>query len=178
MRKLAFFILTLFSILQSEAQTFPLLPAQLPEAASFVILSSSDKENSLTEESYELYVNDENNELKQLIDSVATGWKTPNLKQLIIKWNISPEATDVEKRDVIDKLVAEISRFQLLKQNSQLQSIYLFVGEGMFIKKGDKLDYISKKGQRENLIRVYNTLSPKINGISFKLDVYADNWGW
>lgn len=178
-RILSIVFLVLVLVKSVSAQSYPKPPDNLPGRMYFSAAGlRGEKDTALSEDAYELYINDEANDLKAFIDSVLTGYKIDQLSLLELKWNISPEATDEQKNEVIDKLVAEINRLVILKERSQLKQISIAVGDGMFIFSTDKLKYYESKGQKENLIRTYKKLQPEFAKLPFKLEVFADNWGW
>jgi len=161
-------------------KTFPEPPENLPmisyfDGSSFIALN---KDYGLTDEGFELYVNLETNHLSLLIDSLTAGWPMPNLRHLQISWNISPDETDSAKSIVIRRVVSQINRLAQIKATSKLESLSFWVGEGLFMTSRDKVEYFSRKGQKENLARAHNALQSELAKLPFKLKVYSTSWGW
>lgn len=138
----------------------------------------SGREEGIPDEELELYINDDTNHFQQLLDSISAGWKANELKHLVLKWNIDPRAADDKKEAVIRKALQQVERLGLLKENSRLKSITLSVGEGMFLTSKDNLEYFDQKAQKENLLRASAAFQEALAKLPFKLDVYAEGWGW
>jgi hypothetical protein len=165
---------------KKNPSAFPAPPSSLPNGLYFDDdeFKYGDKEVGFTEEAFEVFINDEDNQLATLLDSVAAGWNAKKLTHLEIKWNVDPEADDAKKNEVIQKFINQIPRLAVLKNVSQLKSLSISVGEGLFIKKDDKTEYYNARGQKENLERTFKALTPEFSKLPFVLKVYAENWGW
>jgi hypothetical protein len=167
-------------IAQQKAKKFPEPPKSLPAAMffdneSFVM---NETTRSLPEQAYELYVSDEVDHMKLFLDSVASGWQVEKVSHLEVKWNLSPEAVDSAKHEVIQRVIRQLPRLTELQKVSGLKTISFFVGEGLFLKQADSLEYYEKTGREVNLQRAYTTLQGEFNKAGLRLRVYTQTWGW
>jgi hypothetical protein len=184
MKTLIVIIFGLLNVLPLKAQqkvkTFPEPPKSLPAAMFFDNESFAMNEDSraFSEEAFELYVSDEIDQMKLFLDSVAAGWKAQNVSHLEIKWNLAPEAKDSAKQEVIQRVIRQLPRLTELQKVSKLKTISFFVGEGLFLKEADSLEYYEKSGRDVNLQRAYSVLHDEIAKFPLHLRIYSTIWGW
>jgi hypothetical protein len=169
-----------FISLGTFAQKFPPPPENLPSTNYFGpdIFKLAEKETGIQDEALELYINEETDQFRALLDSLDAGWTAPAMTHINLRWNLSPEAEDQQKQAVIDKVLTQLPRLANLKNRSRLKSITFSIGEGMFIMSKDKLEYYNSKGRKENMRRSAMAVQKELNALPFKLDVYAETWGW
>lgn len=158
-------------------KSLPGPPENLPSSGWFndELFTSNDKSEGIFEEGLEVYVSEESDQLRQLLDSIANGWGVPNLTHLEVKWNLDPQAPDSSKNLVIRKGLSQLSRLDNIKT---LKTISFSIGEGMFITSEDKLEYYDKRGQKENMLRASTAITAELKKLTIKPKVYASSWGW
>ena len=94
--------------------------------------------------------------------------------------NGDPDAEDSEKQIVIDSISSDINNLISTAHCNPGKSFYLQLGEGIFIKKSDKLTgkkYLNK-AWKLNLARFVEKFGKKISEAFPKNKIYVVEWGW